>query len=204
MAALPIIARALAKKAVTRKRKPGDDAWNARRRFARSAERYLEKAEKSQGALAGRYRELARGELKRALDTYEKEPTSKMIRGLMDKLGVSKSDKKPSPQRRAEVISKSRESLESSRGNIDARREREARAIMNSKVGKRIYAGLVGVWRGSDDIDQAIMDYFGTDNMADVLEALESEINIYDDPESIEKYDDVRLIIEQFAARRTA
>ena len=91
------------------------------------------------------------------------------------------------------------------------RREREARSILNSKIGKRIYGGLIEVWKtkssaGTEDFDRAaiepaILEHFGVESMADVLEILEKEINIYSDPEQNEKYDDVRLMIEQFASK---
>ena len=201
-------------KAASRKRggktydKPGDTTYNARRRFTRSAERYLEKAENSTGVLADRYRALARGELKNALETYEKEPKSQGVKRLMNKLGVSKSSRPLTPEKRDELVQRSARSLESSKRDTDLRREREARSILNSKIGKRIYGGLVGVWRGEagegetfsrDKMDAAILDHFGVDSMADVLEILEQQVNLYDNPESEERYDVVRLAVEQFA-----
>ena len=203
-------------KAASRKRKtgesydkPGDTTYNARRRFARSAERYAEKAEQSTGVLAERYRALARGELRNALDTYEKEPKSGLVKRLMGKLGVSKSERTVTPEKRRELVRESASALESSK-TPEMRREREARSILNSKIGKRVYGGLVGVWRDSagsgegfdrDAMDAAIMDYFNVDSMADVLDILETQVNLYDMPESEERYDVVRLTIEQFTVR---
>lgn len=193
-----------------RKRKKGDESWNARRRYQRSAERYLKKAENSSGVMADRYRELARGDLKRALDTYEKEPKAGGIKRLMNRLGVSKPESAATPERRRQLIEDSKTALESSRTDPNVRREREARSILNSKIGKRIYGGLVDVWRDKagegegfdrNAIEDAILEHFGVESMADVIEILEQEINLYADPEKEEKYDDVRLMVEQFAAR---
>lgn len=203
-------------KAASRKRKtgesydkPGDTLYNARRRFARSAERYLEKADNSTGVEAERYKALARGELRNALDTYEKKPKSGLVKRLMNRLDMDKSARTPSPEKRRELVFKSRLSLESAK-TPEIRREREARSILNSKIGKRVYGGLVGVWRDSagsgdgfdrDAMDAAIMDYFNVDSMADVLDILETQVNLYDMPESEERYDVVRLTIEQFTMR---
>lgn len=203
-------------KAASRKRKtgesydkPGDTLYNARRRFARSAERYAKKAEQSTGVLAERYRALARGELRNALDTYEKEPKSGTVKRLMKQLGMEKGKRTTSPERKQELVTRSQYSLESAK-TPETRREREARSILNSKIGKRVYGGLVGVWRDSagssegfdrDAMDAAIMEYFNVDSMADVLDILETQVNLYDMPESEERYDVVRLTIEQFTMR---
>ena len=203
-------------KAASRKRKtgesydkPGDTLYNARRRFARSAERYAKKAEQSTGVLAERYRALARGELRNALDTYEKEPKSGTVKRLMKQLGMEKGKRTTPPERKQELVTRSQYSLESAKTPA-TRREREARSILNSKIGKRVYGGLVGVWRdgaGSGDgfdrdaMDAAIMEYFNVDSMADVLDILETQVNLYDMPESEERYDVVRLTIEQFTMR---
>lgn len=203
-------------KAASRKRKtgesydkPGDTLYNARRRFARSAERYAKKADETTGVLSERYRALARGELRNALDTYEKEPKSGLVKRLMGKLGVSKGSKTTTPEQRRELVRESANALESA-NTPDIRREREARSILNSKIGKRVYGGLVGVWRDKtgigdnfdrDAMEQAILDHFNADSMADVLDILETQVNLYDMPESEERYDIVRLTVEQFAMR---
>lgn len=191
--------------------KPGDTAYNARRRYTRSSERYLSKAENSTGVMAERYRELARGDLKRALATYEKEPKSGGVKRLMGRLGVSMPERSLSPESRKQLIEESKTALEGLRQKPETRRELEARSILNSKIGKRIYGGLIELWKdkagaGSEDFDRsviepAILEHFGVESMADVIEILEQEINLYADPEKEEKYDDVRLMVEQFAAR---
>ena len=96
---------------------------------------------------------------------------------------------------------------------IKFRREQEAQAILNSDVGARIYAGTVEIWtdempdasgditrrKSVEDINQAIMDYFGMSSMMDVIELLEEKtgISLFSNPESMEKYDLVTLAISR-------
>lgn len=88
------------------------------------------------------------------------------------------------------------------------RRDQEAQAILSGPIGSRIYAGLVDIWaqpkyqdgelvnkRTTEDINKAIMDYYGVSSMMDVIEILERQIDLYADPESLERYDAVSLTI---------
>ena len=184
-------------KAVSRARKAGDDIYNARRRFTRAAERYEKKARSATGTLEGKYKALAREELKNALATYEKPPGAKKFLELAEKLDVDLSFSKPTTDKRSRLINASMESLESTLDDVDFRRDREANAILNSNVGHRIYGGLANVWSGkSGDINELIMRHFGVDSMADVIERIEAEIDIYADPEKTEKYDEIKAAIE--------
>lgn len=151
----------------------GDAAYNARRRFYRSAERYLDQARKNTGATAERYRELARINLKDAMKTYEvgtKQKFSRPMQRLANELGVDiegrrrelqveRTDKKEEALRKAAVTraetaraelldlegGKSVKALASAR--TETLREDEARAILNSPIGHRVIGGLVGVWQ---------------------------------------------------------
>ena len=185
----------------SRARKAGDELYNARRRYTRSAQRYMEKAENETGVLSERYKELARGELKKAIGTYEKEPTSKPVKDLMQRLGVGKQSAKGMDKEK--LVRESKSSLESSLKDSEVRREREARAILNSKIGHRIYGGTVSIWKGREDIDAAIMEHFGVDSMADVIDMLEQEIDLYqaEDVPETSSGDVVRMKIEQAAKR---
>lgn len=192
---------ALRGKGKSRARKAGDELYNARRRYTRSAQRYMKMAEGETGILSERYKELARGELKKALGTYEKEPTSKPVKDLMNRLGVGKQSAKGMDKER--LVRESKRSLASSMKDSEVRREREARAILNSKIGHRIYGGTVSIWKGREDIDAAIMEHFGVDSMADVIDLLEQEIDIYqvEDVPETSSGDVVRMKIEQAAKR---
>lgn len=159
-----------------RKRKPGDVATNARKRYYRSAERYLDKAKSSVGAAAARYRQLAKKELDNALDTYAKKTTqkfSKPIQRLANELGVNleeeRSKLKSLTDDYAEKIrsraidlgegSRSSKSLASSRTDAEKLRQSEARTVLNSPIGSRILGGFVDVWKESatvtDDVTGA-------------------------------------------------
>ena len=186
--------------------RPSDLAWNARRRYARQAERYAKQAQKAGGMEKSRLENLATNALENAYRTYE-DPTkaqTQMIKGLESDLNPRIPLRKPSAERRQRVIESSKEiALESSLSDDETRRELEAESILSNDIGNRIYGATVDIWKNADygDRNQAIMEHFGVDSMADVLDILEaSGIDIYADPESLEKYDEVRTAIsEKFA-----
>ena len=194
--------------AVRNRRPTGDDATNARKRFYRSAERLLKQAAKAVGATASRLRYLARRDLKAAINTYDKKTTqqfSKPIQKLAADLGVNlqeerrkiqeRSDKQAQEIRanaiRLDAESRSAKRLSGRKIDIETRREEEARAIMNSPIGKRILGGTVDIWRDEaiiktvdefgeekTTIDRskilpALFDYFKVDNVADLISTVE-------------------------------
>lgn len=154
------------------RRPTGDKAYNARRRFYRSAERYLDQARKNAGATAARYKELARLNLEDALKTYgveTKQKFSRPIQRIASELGIDiegqrrelqteREDKKEEALRKAAVTRAETaraelldlESGKSAKALAGARtetlREDEARAILNSPIGQRIIGGTVQVW----------------------------------------------------------
>lgn len=202
--------------------KRSDSVYNARRRFIRAATRALNKSYDSVGAEKSRYREIAREYTTKAAELYQgkvKGKVSGAMQKLSDALGVNlrefSSSEKPTKreqQRRGNLI---RESLDvatkpgmSKADTVKMRRDQEAEAILNSPIGSRIYAGLVDVWakptiedgeikmrRTREDINNAIMEHFGVSSMMDVIEMLEQKIDLYADPESIERYDIVSMTI---------
>lgn len=152
------------------RRKTGDDATNARKRYYRSAERYMKQADESTGATAARYRQLARIQLDNALNTYSKSTTqkfSKPIQKLANDLGVSLEEERKRIQLRgdeyAEKIrsaaidlkegSRSAKALASSVTDVETKRQDEARAVLNSPIGSRILGGLVDVWQDEATIE---------------------------------------------------
>lgn len=152
---------------MARKRKlTGDDATNARKRFYRSAERYLKQAAQSAGATAARYRELARLNLQDALKTYTKKTTqgfSKPIQKIANTLGIDLNAEREKIKGRSDDVekkirdrfidlsekSKSMRELQSSKRKIDSEqlRQDEARKILNSPIGQRIIGGTVEIWQ---------------------------------------------------------
>lgn len=212
---------------MARKRKAGDIATNARKRYYRAAERYMKQANESSGSTAARYRELARQNLDDAVKTYSQKTTqafSKPIQKLADQLGINLQEKRSqlkgkseskAERQQSELIRKSERKLASATPTIDEMREMEARAIINSPIGKRIIGGTVDIWRdaatvvgedGQYTIDKtrilpALFEYYEVDNLADLIEAIESEVGemLYSAPDSDEMYETVKLTLQMNA-----
>lgn len=201
-----------------------DDTYNARRRYLRKADRYLDKARDAIGAESARYREMARNMATKAAQLYERKgniPRSSLFNRVEKELGIQvnglmrrKDETERERQQVERLVRESETIVQPSRLSREAltdwRREEEARAILNSPIGSRIYAGLVDVWaqptiengelvnrKSTEDINRAIMDYYDVNNMMDVIEILEQQIDLYADPESLERYDAVSLTIAQ-------
>lgn len=212
---------------MARKRKAGDIATNARKRYYRAAERYLKQADETSGAESARYRELARQNLDDAVKTYSQKTTqafSKPIQNIADRLGIDLQAKRAqlkgtsetrAEKRRSELIDKSGRKLASATPTVDEMREMEARAIINSPIGKRIVGGTVDIWRdaatvvgedGQYTIDKtkifpALFEYYEVDNLADLIDAIESEVGetLYSAPDSDEMYETVKLTLQMNA-----
>lgn len=209
---------------MARKGKAGDIATNARKRYYRQAERYLKQANRSTGAVAGRYRELARQKLNDAMETYSANTTqkfSKPIQRIADELGIDldarrekmqKRSDKTADKRRESAISESESLLRENAPTGEDLRQAEARAILNSSIGQRIIGGTVDIWRkaatykdsdGKYRVDKskilpALFEHYEVDNLADLLEAIEAETGtqLYKDPDSDEAYETVKLILQ--------
>ena len=206
--------------------KAGDNAYNARRRYQRSAQRNLKAAEESTGATAARYRQLARQDLDNALATYDQSTTqnfNREITGIANELGVDlqqqrrrmQAMKQGSAQKlRESAISeeKSASRLVSTIEDDESRRQAEAREIINSKIGHRIIGGLVDVWKDDAsfstdeglEVDNrkilpALFDYFNVDNLADMLEKVEEIIGdkLYGDEDNEEMYEAVKILLQK-------
>lgn len=207
-------------------KRESDKLYNARRRFTRAAKRYMNKAKDSVGATAQRYRDMARNAIEKAAELYDRKANIQRAKGfteLANELGVNINEfltNEPTQRerQRRETLKKESEQVTSTlpRTNMSKeeirqyRREQEARAILNSPYGSRIYAGLVDIWakpefdtvtgemvnhRSAADIDKLITEYYGVDSMMDVIEILEKQVDLYGDPESIERYDTISLTI---------
>lgn len=233
--AVPLIARTVASKAAkgaakgaARARKAGDKAYNARRRYLRSAERNLKLAEKSSGATAARYRQLAKIDLDNAMATYEKGTTqkfNKVITRIAKDLNVDIEAKRKQIKRlsyetaekmRERAISdvKSKTRLVKSLQDVEVRRQVEAEAIFNSKIGRRIIGGLEEIWRPlatnaqmkieKSMIFPSLFDYFEVDNLADLLDKIEEIVGekLYSDEDSEELYESVKLTLQKHILTR--
>ena len=196
---------------MARARKRGDDATNARKRYYRSAIRNLKKADKLTGAAAERYRLLARRDFEDALRTYDQtkrrgklsKPMQRLANrfGMLDVGEVSKDE-------RQKVIRRSEQRKFRFFEGRKARREREAEAVFRDPtISSRIWGGLVDVWRDAStvggELDRqkmipALMDYFGVDTYADLLERVEAVTGegLYAIGDEQEYYDTVKLTLQ--------
>lgn len=181
-------------------RNDADKAYNARRRYYRAAERNLKKAESESGATAARFRQMALINLENAVATYgenvDPSKVSKPIKELSQKLDyninlVNTESKLTTRRDKEKLVTRSKNVLESKLEDEETRREQEARALLNNEaIGTRIIGGLVDVWKekatytdenGFEKVDNkkifpAIMEYFGVDSMAAVIDRLEEVI----------------------------
>lgn len=203
--------------ATPRPRKKSDSTYNARRRYVREAKRNLKQAEQSTGATAARYKKLAQESYKKALQTYTdtKQKVSKNIREVGEALGIDYQTRRETYREDRQNIAKlERESFEfteTGRKQIGKQaRIREAETIFNSPIGRRVVGGLEGIWREpatdpSGKVDKAkifpaLYDYFGVDNLADLLAKVEAELGdlLYaDEGSERENYDVVKLTIQR-------
>lgn len=204
-----------------RARKAGDDAYNARRRFTRSAERYLKRAGETTGETATRYRELARQNFEQAVSTYSDETKQKMsssIKNLAKEFGVDIENqrgewitKKTSTQR-DKIIQKSYTQLEGTLSpeiGPDIRSEFEAKALLSDKsIGKRIMGGLVEIWEDAETLVERqakIFEYFNANSWSEVIEQIEKKLgdSLYQSEDSEQWYRSVKLELQKMVRNNT-
>lgn len=188
------------------RRKTGDDATNARKRYYRSAERYLKRADETTGATSARYRSLAKRELDNALNTYSKSTTqkfSKPIQKLANDLGVSLDEERKKIKGRSDEYaekvrssaidlgkgSASAKRLVSQRKDEEQRRQDEARALLNSPIGHRILGGFVDVWKD----EATVIDESGKEivDNSKILPALFDYFNVDNLADMLEKVEEI-------------
>lgn len=178
-----------------------DDVYNARRRYYRQAARYEKQATKAGTAIeAGRLRKLGARSLEKAIATYE-DPTkaklSRPIQELSKSLQPRKPLKQPSATYQKKLIDDSEKATVKGMSAYE-RREAESEDILTGQIGRRVYGAFVDIWKDADmDRNEAILKHFGAASMMDVIEAIEDAgIDIYADPESEIKYDEIRTAVE--------
>ena len=186
---------------MARLRKKGDAAYNARRRYYRQAERYEKQATQAGTAVeAGRLRKLGSRALEKAMQTYE-DPTkvefSKPIQDLQRSLNPKVPLRKPGAGFKSKIIEESEKTATVGGMSESEMQEYEASEILTGSIGRRVFGAFADVWKDSEDREGAILDYFGASNMMEVIEAIEDAgIDIYSDPESEQRYDEIRTAIE--------
>lgn len=201
-------------------RRPGDAATNARKRYTRQANRYLRDSEKATDpAEQARLQTLARSAAEKALATFEKQvPFSKMRKDLQEvalRTGAEFAPKQSKSVRERIIREDATESTLLYK-MVDGKRVKrskeelkqiEARSIMSTSVGSRIFASLEDVWRParrkkSDEdgytIDRAeaerlIFDALGVSSWAEVIEKFQEAFGdeLFAEPESRIRYDEI-------------
>lgn len=189
--------------------------YNARRRYQRSAERYIKKAQATVGATAERYYTLAEQELDNAVKTYSqsnRQKYSSKMQEIAKSLDVDLEEQRTQWQNfdTSKVTEEQQKLVENSKTRLkkaftpDERSEAEAKRLFNSGVGARIIGGLVDVWRDiatlkNGKVDKqkmidAIFEYFGVDTYRDLLKVVENKIGsvIYASLNDWEKYKETR------------
>lgn len=161
---------------MARKRKPSDDVYNARRRMKRQAERYRKQAASTSPGKAARLQQQAK---------YLESQAQRLYKGA------------DTPARQKKLIAESYSTLEGLKKDKAKRRDIEAREIMKTNAGKRIYAATTSIWEDSDypTREQALIEYFGVDDLMGVIELFEEKLGgaLYEDMESRDAYEQVAL-----------
>ena len=222
------VAKATRASGKVRATEKGYNAYNARRRFTRAADKYLKKAETATGETAQRYRELARINLEDAISTYDPGTTqkfSKPIQRLTKEFGIDlegqRSDwiLKEDDTRRSRKLSKAIEksfatqesTLNPDYGPVIPRSEYEAKQIMNA-YGDRIFGSLRDVWADVAGDKQAvtkrIFEYFNSNSWNDVLNKMEDYLeskgkSLYESDKNGDPYDTIKLYIQTAIATNT-
>lgn len=183
---------------MARKRKRSDDIYNARRRYRRAAERYAKKAKKAAGVTRARYEALVRENVRKAEATYSKRPAKSQIsENLRSMVGEAPS---LNLQQRASAIEQSAQALASQQTA-----QRMAYDLLRvENVASRFFGGLVEVWRDSSDRMGAIYEFFGTNDIAEILRQVEDIApTIYDTADDEGRsYEVAKLKLQSFVSRR--
>lgn len=170
-------------------RKKSDPIYNARRRYRRAAERYIEKAEQAIGSERERFEILAKDAIENAIRTYEdKSKIQGAVKRVAERLGVTRPEP-VSEDRRAQLVGQSYESLASAPLDKNA----EAKRILKyGNIAGRFYGGLSHIWEDLpySQRDKAIMEFFGVDNLLDAMDIIRNEwgINLYEAEDNTQKY----------------
>lgn len=134
--------------------KSGDTAYNARRRYSREAQRYMERADSTTNENEReRLTYLAKQSAEKAMATYEKKPSfAKLPKGLKEvALRTGAEFSELSERSISMLVKNSTRALE---GEITDRRSYEGKAIMRSNAGSRIMAALEPIWSEFSYVDE--------------------------------------------------
>ena len=149
-----------------------DELRNIRRRYERQAQR-LEKRAENATPTDARY-------LRRAAEQARNQASKFYAKNITDaKPGTAKYAQAISNAISAANVSKSKATLELNIGGSTDRNNMVGRLLLKGSAGSRFFAGTIEIWRGKTDYGerlQAVMDYFGVDNVLDAIKEYNSLI----------------------------
>lgn len=201
-------AKSAAKSAGTRAAKASDAVYNARRRYARQAERYLKKAETVVGPAKSRFQAQAREATVKAAQMYaEGKSPQGMVSRLMQRQGISKEavSALKGDVSVSDIVNRSYNALQGAQANMS--RDEMAKEILSTgNIGSRFYGGLVQVWDATEatrkDPNAAILKAFGESDIMEVLESLEQEgVDIYTEDVNQEEYDRIMAQLQLYVLK---
>lgn len=152
---------------MARAKRASDEAYNARRRLKRQAERYKKQAATASASKASRLQQQAK---------YLESQASRLYQG------------KDTAKNQARIQAQSYSALQGTRKDTQKRRDIEAAEIMKTNVGAKIYGATVSIWQDSPytDRNKALIEHFGVTDMMGVIELFEREFgeDLYKDDDS--------------------
>lgn len=185
-----------------RNREPGDTARVIRKRFEDEAKRYERQAAKA-GKAEARY-------LNQAAEAARANAEKYKVANLREKFGKGDAGTFKIMEY-LETVGR-RESERGMYRNLrsqNAREQRLAERVLSGSAGSSFYAGTVQIWRGKtgDERNQAILEFFGKENLWQVLQHLEQQlgVNFFDIKElraemySIEALQIMEHVVQQMA-----
>ena len=180
-----------------RLKRPSDEAYNARRRAARAAAKAKGERIASDQAYVNRRR------LERQARRIEREAQKDagVFGSRLSKIGDILREKRARTYARNGRYSQT--ALDDFPIDI-MDTGTQADIIMDSNIGSRIWAGTQEIWQDASygNREQAILDAFGADSMAEVLEKIEKRIGdkLYAE-DSNERYDEIATAIMKMVAK---
>lgn len=178
-----------------------DEEYNARRRYRRAAERAMKQAERASGVAKARFEALARENIRKAESTYKARPKkgAQVTEAMREKIG---GDFQPTLNERARALEES----ESALAGAQSAKKMAQDLLSTENIRSRFYGGLVEIWRGRSDRNQALYEFFGTDDMSLIMAYVETVApGIYDlEGDSSSIYDKAKLLLQQYVARSYA
>ena len=162
---------------MARRKRASDEAYNARRRLKREAERLERQAAKSEGSFSERLQSVADE--------------------LRDKANMLYANKEKPGEYRQDLIRQSQSVRSMSE-------ERQIDILLSSNLGQRIYAGTKNLWIDKDpnEREDAIVKAFGVRTILDVVKILENQLGdaLYSE-DTIDNYDSIRLAIMEIISQ---